>query len=163
MDKILLPNKFTVIKDTREKLGWDFEPDNLCETTLSGKLDTGDYSIAGLEKIFCIERKQTVSELAHNFIEDRFTRELERMADMRFKFLVCEFRLQDLISYPVGSEIPRARHHMVRIKYPYMLSRINSMQVKYGISVIFADNPQSAQVYAYNLFKYVDKIIKDEY
>ena len=45
---------FNIIVDTREQKPWDFN-DNF--NTTKAKLDTGDYSIEGLEHILCIERK----------------------------------------------------------------------------------------------------------
>jgi len=51
---------FTIIVDTREQTPWTF--DNY--VVASQKLDTGDYSIQGLEHIFTIERKKSVSEIA---------------------------------------------------------------------------------------------------
>lgn len=148
--------KFTVLKDSREKLGWDFPEDNECLGTTVCKLDTGDYTLLEAKDLLCIERKQNVSELAHNFIEPRFVKELERLQVFQYKFLICEFRLQDVLTYPIGSEIPKARHHMVRLKYPFLFSRINALQTKYGINVIFADNPKVAQAYAWSIFKHVE-------
>lgn len=154
--------KFTVLKDSREKLGWDFPESTECLGTTVCKLDTGDYTILEAKDLLCIERKQNVSELAHNFIEARFTKELERLQEFKYKFLICEFRLQDMLTYPIGSEIPKARHHMVRIKYPFMFSRVNSLQTKYGINVIFADNPKVAAAYAYSIFKYVEASLNEK-
>ncbi len=44
---------------------------------------------------------------------------------------------------------------MVRLKYPFLFSKINKVQSKYGINVIFADNPKVAQMYAMSIFKHV--------
>ncbi len=148
-------SKFTVLKDSREKLGWDFPEDDNCAGTSVCKLDTGDYTLLEARDLLCIERKQNVSELAHNFIEPRFVNELERLQDFQYRFIICEFRLQDVLTYPIGSEIPKSRHHMVRLKYPFLFSKINKVQSKYGINVIFADNPKVAQMYAMSIFKHV--------
>ena len=43
-----------IIVDTREQQPWDFE----FHETAKAKLDTGDYSVEGLENILCIERKK---------------------------------------------------------------------------------------------------------
>ena len=51
-----MTNRFTVIRDTREKKGhgWFFEDDgSYCEGTSISKLDVGDYSIDGLEHMLC--------------------------------------------------------------------------------------------------------------
>ena len=51
---------FTIIKDTREQEGYTFEPSSSRYHTCNGmvleKLDTGDYSLKGLEDKICIER-----------------------------------------------------------------------------------------------------------
>lgn len=49
-------NDFTIIIDTREQQPWEFEH----YSTASRKLDTGDYSIEGLENLFTIERKKAL-------------------------------------------------------------------------------------------------------
>ena len=58
---------FTVIKDTREQDGWTFERFDTRYHTCTGmvlqKLETGDYSLKGMENIFCVERKGSVAEL----------------------------------------------------------------------------------------------------
>jgi ERCC4-type nuclease len=58
-------NNFTIIVDTREQKPWSFEN----YTTAIRKLDTGDYSIEGLEHLLCIERKRSVSEIANKIMQ----------------------------------------------------------------------------------------------
>jgi hypothetical protein len=58
--------EFTVIKDTREQEGYYFSKFNTCAGMIEHKLDTGDYSIQGLEDKMCVERKGCVEELAIN-------------------------------------------------------------------------------------------------
>ena len=100
-------NKFIVIRDTREKDGWYFKESDYCEGMVNQKLDTGDYSIQGLEDVLCIERKASVAEIANNIVDDRFTRELDRMSEFKYKFLILEFGVEDILSFPVGSDIPK--------------------------------------------------------
>ena len=91
-------NAYTVIKDTREQDGYTFESFTgrytSCKGMVTKKLDTGDYSLEGLEEKLCIERKGRISELAINLGKDkaRFMREIERMKDFQFKFLVLVSR-----------------------------------------------------------------------
>ena len=88
---------YTVIKDTREQDGYTFEAFTgrytSCKGMIVEKLDTGDYSLEGLEDRLCIERKGRISELAINLGKDkaRFMREIERMKEFEFRFLVLEF------------------------------------------------------------------------
>ena len=82
---------FTVIKDTREQDGWTFERFDTRYHTCTGmvlqKLETGDYSLKGMENIFCVERKGSVAELAQNLGKDkyRFFAEIERMKSIKHR------------------------------------------------------------------------------
>ena len=135
-----MTNKFTVIRDTREKNGWYFKETEYCQGMLEQKLDTGDYSIEGLEDILCIERKGCVSELANNIVDKRFERELERMEEFKYKFLILEFSLDDILSFPVGSDIPKKTWNKIRISGRFILKRLSEIQVKHGIHVIPCGN-----------------------
>ena len=99
-----MDNNFTIIVDTREQKPWQFNE----YATAVRKLDTGDYSVEGLENILCIERKRSVSEIANNITESRFKDVLSRMSKYRFPFILLEFDLQDVLNFPVGSEIPKS-------------------------------------------------------
>ena len=60
---------FTIIIDTREQQPWSFED----YVVANKKLDTGDYSIEGLQDVFAIERKKSINEIANNikFFDDK--------------------------------------------------------------------------------------------
>lgn len=77
----------SIIIDSREQQPWKFE--NL--PTETGTLDTGDYSIRGLEHLVAVERKSLPDLLAccgrHR---DRFKRELQRLRGYEFRLLVVE-------------------------------------------------------------------------
>src|SRR5688572_30972017 len=98
--------RYRVIKDTREKEGWDFRETPTCLGTEERALKTGDYSLEGFEELLCIERKATPSEVAANIIQPRFYKELERMIPFKYKYIVCEFSLFDVLRYPEGSKAP---------------------------------------------------------
>ncbi len=77
----------TIIVDSREQnpLRFDSLPVRV------GTLDTGDYSIAGLEHFIAVERKSLDDLLACIGRErDRFKRELQRLRAYRFRLLVVE-------------------------------------------------------------------------
>ncbi len=83
----------TAIMDTREQYPFLFPtmPAKL------GTLDTGDYSVAGIEHLVTVERK-SLSDLLGccGRDRDRFKRELQRMRAYRFRLLVVEANLADL-------------------------------------------------------------------
>ena len=87
---------FKVIVDSREQYAWDFTFYDKCDGIISTKLDTGDYSIEGLETVLTIERKRTTAEIAMNVGKDRkrFNAELERMSKFKYKYLICEFSFE---------------------------------------------------------------------
>jgi len=133
----------TIIRDTREKEGWVFDP----EEKVAGKiqilgtevdtLQTGDYTIKGMESIVVIERKNGVSELFGNYspVEHkiRFEKEIQRMNEnIKHKYIIVESVLSnDLLSMSVP-----------QMKYGPPAKRIvdwlSSLSIKYGVHVIFA-------------------------
>lgn len=98
-------NKYTVIKDTREQDGWFFSPYDRCDGMEIGTLNTGDYTIKGFEDIVCVERKASVVEIANNLGRNKatFYRELERMREFPFRYLLLEFSASDVIDYPYSA------------------------------------------------------------
>lgn len=143
--------QFKVIKDTREKDGWDFPEDNFCVGTSLETLKTGDYSVKGLETLFCVERKGSVTEFAHNITEDRFERQLERMRDFKHSFIILEFDMFDIINYPDSAKLPPYIKRKIKMRGDTLLSRYLEYQVKYGVNIILAGF--DGEKVAYRLFK----------
>tara|TARA_A100001515_G_scaffold47109_2_gene37172 strand:- start:20077 stop:20580 length:504 start_codon:yes stop_codon:yes gene_type:complete len=154
---------YKVIKDTREQDGYTFESFTGRYTSCTGmvvkKLDTGDYSLEGLEDRLCIERKGRVSELAINLGKDkaRFMREIERMQEFEFPFLILEFSLDDLIKFPEGADIPEGNMSKVKITGKYLLKMLVEIQMNYNIPVYFCDNKRNAKFLINSIFKRVNE------
>lgn len=129
-----------ILVDTREKNPYVFD-----EETLTVKLDTGDYTLKGYEGLLAVDRKASVSELAHNLIEPRFKAELERLSQIKHSYLLLEFSLEDVVRYPVGSDIPKRRWRFIRIKPSFILSALSKITIKYGVHVILAGNRSNAK------------------
>jgi ERCC4-type nuclease len=117
-------DNFTVVIDTREQHPWEF-PDN---AKANKKLDTGDYSILGFENIIAIERKKSVSELATNLSESRFKDVLERLSKIKHAYMVFEFDIDEVYSFPVGSDIPKKLWDKLRISGNYIIKRLIDIQ-----------------------------------
>lgn len=84
---ILLPEHLTAVCDTREQTPLDLSP---LRVERDG-LQTGDYSIRGLEDIVSVERKSLPDLLACVGRErERFERELHRLAAYPVRLLVIE-------------------------------------------------------------------------
>ncbi len=124
-----------VIKDTREKKqgnGWFF--DNMEIKTMK----TGDYTLAGYEDSFVIERKCSTGEVAKNIVEERFVRELERMENFKWPFIILEFDMVDLTHFPENSGIPKDMWPKLRINAGFILKKICEYQIKYKTKILFA-------------------------
>ena len=134
--------EFTVIKDTREKdgKGWSFEPRSRCKGTVIQKMDEGDYTLEGFEKLLCIERKGGVAEFAANVTQKRFVNELERMRSYKYGFIILEFNMRDVIRFPVGSGIPKHKLKFVRMNSGFFLKKTIEIISSYPTNIIFADN-----------------------
>lgn len=90
-----------LIRDTREQTGYLFafiEPRPIVEVK---KLDTGDYSIKGMENLITVERK-SLSDLYQTLGKGRkrFKKELERMNKIKHSFLIIEASLHTILREP---------------------------------------------------------------
>jgi ERCC4-type nuclease len=143
---------YFVLKDTREKVGgWDFDISDKCSGMEVCTLKTGDYSLRGLENVLCIERKKTVSEFATNIHESRFKDWVERLSQYKHPFLILEFSIDDILRFPVGSNIPKKIWPKLRVTSERLLSVIAKLQVNYGINVVFAGDVSNAVLLAKNI------------
>ena len=147
-------NKFKVIIDTREQQPWEFER---CATA-SRKLDTGDYSVEGLEDILCIERKKSVSEIANNVTEKRFKDVIDRMTKYKHAFLILEFDLEDIYRYPIGSNVPKHMWDKIKISPGFIIKNLLELKILDNIKVLFCGDPSNATKIALALMKKVYEI-----
>lgn len=140
---------FTIIIDTREQIPWEFGYHN----TAKQKLDTGDYSIEGFESIIAIERKKSVSELATNLSESRFNDVLQRLSTIKHPYMVFEFDLDEVYSFPVGSDIPKKLWDKLRVSGNYIVKRLIEIQLEYGIQIVFCGDPDNAERFVVSIMK----------
>lgn len=144
-------SNFHIIVDTREQQPWEFE--NMVKSC--AKLDTGDYSLKGLEHILCIERKKSVSEIANNITESRFKDVIARMKTFQYAFLLMEFELDDVLVYPVGSNVPKKMWDKLKITPKFILKHLVELQVLHNIKVLFCGSPSSAERMALSIMRKV--------
>ena len=151
---------YHVIKDTREQNGYYFSKFNTCAGMIERKLDTGDYSIEGLEDKICVERKGCVEEVAINLGKQKraFMNEIERMKSFPHKFIVLEFTLDDLVKFPDETRIPADKIKSVKITGKYILRCLMEFQVHDGIHVVFAGDKYNAFLYVSSLFKRINEL-----
>jgi DNA excision repair protein ERCC-4 len=122
----------TLIIDTREQ-------DPLPFTRLlarRGALATGDYSIAGCEALFSVERKsiQDLVGCCMGENRERFERELHRLRGFRFKRLLIVGTEEDI----------RAERYISRIKPQSVLATLAAFEVRYDCPVIWCATPEEA-------------------
>lgn len=145
---------FTIIRDTREQYGWDFTSDGI--VTVERKLNTGDYSIEGMERIVTIERKRSSGEIATNIGKKGkpWRAELDRMlTKVKYPFIICEFTLDTLLKFPEGSTIPRSKWQYLRMNAKFMASCLSSYKEKYNVDVIYCDGESAAREQALEILK----------
>lgn len=153
-----MPDEFEIIVDTREQMPWEFG----AHTTSRQKLDTGDYAIKGLENILAIERKQSVSEIANNITETRFPAFLKRMQEIPYRFMLFEFDLEDVYTFPEGSDVPKRLWEKLRVSNNYILKCISKFQIDYGIHVIFCGDSDNAEKMAVRIMRTIYEKHKKE-
>lgn len=142
-----------ILVDTREKIPWTFASTQ--SEVEKRKLDTGDYTLEGLEDVLCIERKKSVAELAGNVTDGRFTKELLRISSFKYAFLILEFDYRHIDMFPEGSDIPKYLKKKVRVKGNFIIKRLSNIAIDYGIHILPCTNTQYAEHVAYSLMKRV--------
>lgn len=149
---------FTIIIDTREQQPWAFEEYAIANK----KLDAGDYSIEGLQDIFAIERKKSINEVANNIVEPRFKDAIARLAQLKYSFLLLEFGMTEVLSYPVGSNLPKRLWDKVKITPAFIMKNVLDWQLKHNIKVIFCNNSSNAEKVAEYIIKKIHLIVTKE-
>lgn len=155
--------QYTIIRDTREKEGegWTWRVSQNCAGTITKALKTGDYTLSGYEDVLAIERKGSIAEWAVNIHQQRFVRELARLQEIRFPFLLLEFAVDDVLQYPVGSTIPKRLWSKLRFKGPYLLKKTIEYQMQYSnIKFIYCGN--HGKDMASSIFKRTIEVIEDD-
>jgi len=139
--------KYVILKDTREKNGWNFKAFDKCLAVARWGLKTGDYTARGLEKDLVIERKASTGELAMNLGKKRkaFESEIERMSSFRWKYIVCEFSIDDLMNFPENSGIPKKQLQYVRMNGKFMWKKLCEYQEEHNVEVVFCDSKINAE------------------
>lgn len=117
---------FKFVVDTREQRPYKFREDDVRK-----KLDTGDYSIEGLEDCICVERKE-INDFIASVIPGRgwkrFQKELERLQKFELACILLEGTWEDVCEKQYRSEL-----------HPHSLQGfIMRILVDYNIPIYFA-------------------------
>jgi hypothetical protein len=147
---------FWVIQDTREQTPWVFTPHSWCAGSRPGTVATGDYALDGLGHLVAIERKRNTAELAGNFFEDRFERELGRMRAIAHPYVVVESPWRRLDEFPENSGIPQSKRRRLRVTPALLHKRFAELTLAHPtVQWVFCETPEKAQAFARGLFKRV--------
>lgn len=120
------------IVDTREQNPYQFEGN-----AISRKLDTGDYSLDGLESVAAVERKELSDFIGCcTFGRGRFERELSRACSMRRLWVVIEGNFSQIAGHQYRSEAnPES-----------VIGSIAAWECRFDpVRFVFASNRQSGQ------------------
>ena len=118
-----------IITNTREQTP-------LCFTHLRserGTLDTGDYSVRGLEEVFAVERK-SMADLVGSLTRERarFMREMHRLRGFQFARLLIvgtEMELMQLVSM--------GRANLAQVEHSLL-----AISIRYGVPAVRVDSPE---------------------
>lgn len=144
---------FTILVDTREQTPWVFRRGRGCLGTKTATLKTADYTLEGLEGHIALERKKSVTEVATNLFEDRFERELVRLASFPVARVVCDFPFSDVVDYPRVPAVPPFLRRRVRLTGAALVKRLNELWLEHPVPWVFTGSPRCSQLYALSLFK----------
>lgn len=157
-----------ICRDVQEKRRyWEFSPtekSGLYLRTDSVYMQTGDYTIKGLEDVFTIERKASTGEIAGNLPSKRFENELKRMQLFDHAYIICEFTLEDLYRFPYNSTIPPRYWRKLRTTSGYLVKRIIELEATYKARFIYAGNKGKdiAEVIFRQMIKnYSDQVVRE--
>jgi len=124
--------KPVVVIDTREQAPFTFAAtSNWIGGTVSRKLDVGDYSIVGMERLLRLERK-SLTDLITTLMQwrKRFFRECEALARFGHSALIVEATYEDVKSF-YDDELCTAAH-------PNAVSgSLDAVEARFGIPVIY--------------------------
>jgi len=131
----------TILVDTREKTPWCFKrafSDGKIAGVFLDTIDAGDYTLKEAPSLVRIERKKTVGELYGNFIpnesKERFIRELEKLAPIKYKYIIVE-QTWDALYNPENFKWAKRNKYFAGT---IVLQTIISLMNKYNVHVIFA-------------------------
>ena len=138
-----------IICDTRDKAEYRWTFSELLkenEAAEARKLDTGDYSIEGLEAFISIDRKKSVNEVIANISNRtdriRFRKELDRAKDLEYFYIMCEFGISDIMR---GSRYSK-------VSPSYILSALSGIELSYpNLRIHYAGSDKNAEILTYRI------------
>ena len=103
----------------------------------------------------CIERKKSVSEIATNITEKRFKDVIARITTYKYPFILLEFDMDDVLQYPIGSNVPKKMWDKLKITPGFILKHLTELQVYFNIKVLFCGSASNAEKMAIAIMRRV--------
>lgn len=126
-----------IIIDSREQRPFDFLSQNGDIETERGTLDTGDYSVAGLESRVAVERKSLADLVTCLGVErERFQREMQRAAALEAFCVVVEAPWLALAEGKYRSRLSPAS----------AMASVMAFTARHRVPFLFAGNREKAEV-----------------
>jgi len=150
-----------IIQDKQEKQPWDFSFYERCSEIRKESLLTGDYTMLGYEDVLRIERKATTGEISLNLgkLSKQFEAEMTRIQSFEHAYLLCEFSIENVLEFPLNSNVPKYLWKTLRMNGKFMLNRLYELSEKYNFSLEFCGDKDSAYRRCIEIFENVeDKI-----
>ena len=141
-----------IIVDSREQSPWFSSKESITKG-----LKTGDYSLAGFEEKFSLERK-SLMDLYGTLGKghSRFKKELERAKSLEYFAILVEGDYDEFRT----KQFPKAYHTKMR---GYVIASIMStISIKYNIPIFFCSDPKNCRLLAKDLMKSYIKIKQNE-
>ena len=143
--KIKIPEDFRMIVDTREQKSI-FEPEHWI---INKALPVGDFSINGFETLITIERKSTDLYSSLGVDRERFTKELEKMKDYKWKGLLIQATEPEIYE----------EHEFSGLHANSVYHSLAAIETKYGLHIYYAMNIDLAKWWVLSrltkLYKYL--------
>lgn len=135
-----MPPRLNIIVDTREQRPWEFPDHNVKVRALPA----GDYSLAGYEDRFAIERK-SLADLVGTITtgRDRFLRELRSLRRFDFAAIIVEATWED---------VEDARY-MSGATPQSIVGSLLAFQMDFGVGLIMAGDAAAANAKAETLMR----------
>ncbi len=140
------PQAFPVIADSREQLPYSFDSAPVYKDTsvTVGKLECGDYSVRGFERMVAVERKSLPDlVMCLGRERDRFARELERARGLESFAVVIEGTFYDLAHGDYRSQL--SPHSAVQ--------SISAFMARWRIPFVFAGSRAAAEYATWSLLQ----------
>ena len=59
------------------------------------------------------------------------------MVEYKYRYVILEFNMRDIMDYPHGSGIPYSKRKYIKIKGPFILKRTLELGMKYNVHILF--------------------------